>query len=100
MTGSTSFDNSQNYLTDVGAYTSATSPYGTFDQGGNVWEWNEALISGSFPGLRGGSWSSGSNNLRASVRFSVSPSDADLNVGFRVASIPEPTTMCLVLCHS
>ncbi|MEX2316404.1 MAG: SUMF1/EgtB/PvdO family nonheme iron enzyme [Pirellulales bacterium] len=33
VTGSTSFVNSQNYLTDVGAYTLADSPYGTFDQG-------------------------------------------------------------------
>jgi len=33
-----------NYLTDVGAYTSAPSPYGTFDQGGNLWEWNEGIV--------------------------------------------------------
>ena len=29
-------------LTDAGDYTSSPSPNGTFDQGGNVWEWNEA----------------------------------------------------------
>ena len=26
-------------LTDVGAYAGSTSPYGTYDQGGDVWEW-------------------------------------------------------------
>ena len=53
VTGSTSYSSSQNYLTDVGAYTSSPSYYGTFDQGGNVWEWNEALISGC---VSGGAW--------------------------------------------
>ena len=42
--------NSANYeqvfdvLTVGGAYTASDSSYGTFDQGGNVWEWNESLI--------------------------------------------------------
>ena len=30
-------------LTDVGAYTGTTSPYGAFDMGGNVFQWNEAF---------------------------------------------------------
>ncbi len=57
VTGSTSIL-IDNPLTDVGAYTSALSPYGTFDQGGNVYEWNEKLFSefSSFRGHRGGSW--------------------------------------------
>ena len=42
--GSPSPNNTQNYLTDVGAYASSPSYYGTFDQGGNVYEWNETLV--------------------------------------------------------
>jgi len=40
--------------TNVGSYGGAPSSYGTFDQGGNVWEWNDAVISGTLRGLRGG----------------------------------------------
>jgi hypothetical protein len=36
VTGSTTNVATQNYLTDVGAYASSPSYYGTFDQGGNV----------------------------------------------------------------
>ena len=96
VTGSPSFNNSQNYLTDVGAYALSTSPYGTFDQGGNVFEWNETLISASFRGLRGGSLNNNSFYLHAPNRFfDVDPAFESDIVGFRVASIPEPTTTCL-----
>ena len=30
--------------TVVGEFQNSDSPYGTFDQGGNVWEWNEAIL--------------------------------------------------------
>ena len=42
-----------NLLTTVGAFSSSPGPYGTFDQGGNVWESNEAKVSNLFRGLRG-----------------------------------------------
>ena len=45
-TGNSSYPN-----TDVGAYTVSASPYGTFDQGGNVWEWNGYVLP-RFPGRR------------------------------------------------
>ncbi len=70
----------------------SASFYGTFDQGGNVWEWNEAVISSSFRGLRGGDWNVISNVLAASNRGNVIPSFEIIIVGFRVASIPEPST--------
>ena len=44
---------SQNYLTDVGAFGKSASYYGTFDQAGNVCEWNDAQGSESQRSLRG-----------------------------------------------
>jgi formylglycine-generating enzyme required for sulfatase activity len=44
------------YRTEAGAHENSDSPYGTFDQGGNVWEWNEAIIEGGFRGTRGGAF--------------------------------------------
>ena len=54
-----------NKLTDVGSYVNSPSHYGTFDQTGNLWEWNDAIFmtpSTGKPdsrGVRGGSWSQG-----------------------------------------
>ena len=80
------------------------SPYGTMGQGGNVWELNESAYAGtnSSPSetraLRGGDWTYTEFFLRASFRFDfVAPSQAVDFVGFRVASVPEPSTYVLVL---
>jgi hypothetical protein len=85
-------------LTDVGAYTGSASPHGTFDQGGNVWEWNEQIGSGSNRGIRGGSWGSGASVLAASGRGNGDPTNENDGFGFRVASlVPEPGTGLLVM---
>ena len=86
-------------LTDVGAYGGTTSPYGAFDMAGNVFQWNEALISGSYRDLRGGGYG-------APVSFSSSsfelggnePISENSGIGFRLASVPgvpEPSTLAL-----
>ena len=88
--------NSTYPLTDVGAYGLSESPYGTFDQTGNAWEWNEALVSSSSRGLRGGSWGNGTFSLAASSRNDGGPTSESADVGFRVATVPEPSTLVLL----
>jgi formylglycine-generating enzyme required for sulfatase activity len=84
------------YRTVVGEFELSDSPYGTFDMGGNVWEWNEALISGSNRGLRGGGYGGHNNDLRSSSRYGYNPTDEYFDTGFRVASVPEPATLSLL----
>lgn len=78
-------------LTDVGSYTGSVSPNGTFDQGGNVWEWNDSIYNGANRSIRGGGFSIGSDSLGASTRNWDHPSASGNYLGFRVASlVPEP----------
>jgi formylglycine-generating enzyme required for sulfatase activity len=95
VTLSDDFDENQNYLTDVGAYTLAVGPYGTFDQGGNADEWNETPVGVSSRLIRGGSWAPGSLLIRPDVK-DADPSTQTNRYGFRVATIPEPSTLLLV----
>jgi formylglycine-generating enzyme required for sulfatase activity len=74
----------------------ATSFYGTYDQAGNVWEWNESFVSSR--GQRGGSWSSSEGSLQASNRARHhTPERQFQDAGFRVATVPEPSSALLVL---
>ena len=70
--------------------------YGTFDQGGNVREWNEAIMFASFRGLRGGSFYDPYTYLVPSYRNNDNlPVFEFENIGFRVASVvPEPGVNC------
>ena len=95
--GPTATPNSSNYnnvvgnLTDVGAYIGTTSPFGAFDMGGNVWNWNETLIGGLFREWRGGQFGSTVTGLWSSFDSSMDPTTAFPLTGFRVASVPEPS---------
>jgi len=88
VTQSSSDDSNQNYLTDVGAFSGSGSFYGTFDQSGNVYQWNDLDgTADSLRGLRGGDW-------YFIDQFSLSSSDGFLGdpsfefnfIGFRLAS--------------
>jgi len=60
-----------------------------------VWEWNEQIVSGSFRGVRGGSWGDFPSDLAASHPIFTNPTSEFDSVGFRVASlVPEPGTQC------
>jgi sulfatase modifying factor 1 len=92
--------NSQNgNVTTVGsAGALAESYFGTADQGGNLHEWNDAVISGAARVRRGGSFGSTEVDLRASFRLAANPTNELHTIGFRVASssvsaVPEPTAL-------
>ena len=70
-----------------------------------MWEWNETAYDGTNNTagenreLRGGSWinSSFGYPLDASIRGNSDPTNENILNGFRVASVPEPSTGLLVL---
>jgi formylglycine-generating enzyme required for sulfatase activity len=87
-------------VTTVGS-AGSYSYYGTFDQGGNVWEWNDAILAFSRQrGVRGGSFLSNEDRLRASYRSSGGPSGGLNVIGFRVATVPEPSVTVLAVLAS
>lgn len=81
------------YTTIAGEFQNSVSPYGTFDQGGNVEEWNEAIPAQdpnyTARGERGGAFDSYPDNLSASYRWYSNPIYEYTMVGFRVANMPE-----------
>src|SRR5262245_35410257 len=80
-------------VTAVCSYTGSARPSGTYDQGGNVWEWIET-ISGSTRVVRGGNYQNLRDDLKASLRQVSNPTgrfSEGATIGFRVATvIPEP----------
>ena len=68
---------------------------GTFDMMGNVWEWNETVV-GPNRSYRGGSYAYYDYGLSSSCRYDDDPYDESGNMGFRVASVPEPATILLL----
>lgn len=76
-----------NAPSDVGSYNDAAGPYGTYDQGGNVWEYCDTQNDGKF-GLRGGSFyiNDNENYMAANVRYDVLSAKWP-NYGFRVVQL-------------
>ena len=92
------YDGKASYLTDVGAYSSSLSPFGSFDMGGDVWQWNDTNDIGG--NVRGGGFINLSSFSAASTNNAFAPDLENLAVGFRVASVgsvPEPNTGLLAV---
>jgi len=83
-------------LTDKGAFTLADSYYGTFDQGGSLFEWNDTFFGSSMI-VRGGSWTGDEGTLQATSLYGNNPGEENYRTGFRVASVPEPTAAILII---
>lgn len=85
------------YLTEVGAYgADSRSHYETNDQAGNVWEWSGTQVDSKNGLIRGGAFASPESELRSDSRVLIGPTSFSPNVGFRLAGIPESSTMTLL----
>lgn len=106
--GSANYASAAGGATDCGAYNTQSagayvsdSAYGTFDQNGNCWEWNEGLLPASTRKLRGGGYTSGSAGSLAASDAGLSGDPATYRqayVGFRVVySNPPPRGTTVVI---
>jgi formylglycine-generating enzyme required for sulfatase activity len=80
------------YRTEGGAHENSASPYGTFDQGGNVMEFTEAVPESDIRRMRGGSWTQGCSQASSTLVDDVMHSSDQFNdLGFRVVTLVEPS---------
>jgi formylglycine-generating enzyme required for sulfatase activity len=94
-----------NLLTQVGAFASSPGPYGTFDMGGDEWQWSEANWRVYPQKLEWGIWAAagyptGDDLVLAmdaeGKAGSTEPSTTDMAIGFRVIEVPEPTALVIL----
>jgi formylglycine-generating enzyme required for sulfatase activity len=86
-----------NYFTPVGTFSASPGPYGTYDMSGDVSQWNETAVYGTYRVMSGGGYSDGSWGLASSTSFAASPSEGYDATGFRVAYVPEPGSLALLV---
>ncbi len=102
-TADANYNNSVGSTTTVGTYTSDPSPYGTFDQAGNVGEWDDGIISTGRV-RRGGRFDNTDAAIASTYRSASSPTSETNSLGFRVVStsasvattVPEPSALVIM----
>jgi formylglycine-generating enzyme required for sulfatase activity len=104
------FNQNVKETTDVGKYPAGASPYGALDMAGNLFEWVADWYAADYyqyspsrnPAgpetersrvLRGGSWNSKAEYVRAAMRTRDQPIVTDYNYGFRCAASASPTAV-------
>jgi formylglycine-generating enzyme required for sulfatase activity len=77
------------YTTEGGEFQNSASPYGTFDQAGNVFEWNELVGGGTHRSRRGGAFNASPTDqmFSGTIGFAL-PTWESLDQGFRVTAVP------------
>jgi formylglycine-generating enzyme required for sulfatase activity len=75
--------------TPVGAFAGSPGPSGTFDQGGNVWQWIETASGEWTRSMRGGAFVLPYSYLESKSKGDHSPTYEEYHLGFRVAKAVE-----------
>ncbi len=95
------YTDTTNYLTPVGTFAACPGPYGTYDMGGDVMQWDETKFSNTSRRARGGAFCFDSDIMASSYSDLDYPAGNGYQMGFRVASseavVPEPTSVALLL---
>ena len=93
------YANAVGTTTNVGTYSGDPSPYGTFDQGGNVREvMNFDAAAAAQVVARGGSYVSGTDSTLSSASRTLITTNAEtISTGFRVSVVPEPSSALLAM---
>jgi len=94
-TGQANYNGSVGDTTAVGSYA-YPSYYGTSDQSGNVFQWNESIIDDSNRGFRGGSYLDPDSYAQSDDSYNDDPASVSNLVGFRVVMLPEPASLGLL----
>ncbi|GJM24640.1 MAG: hypothetical protein DHS20C16_10550 [Phycisphaerae bacterium] len=74
--------------TEVGTHENSASPYGTFDQAGNVMEFTETVPESDIRRIHDGAWDTAGGMAVFDIDDVMHSSDQFDNLGFRVALIP------------
>ena len=69
----------------VGSSPNSASYYGTYDQGGNAWEWIAAVVFDTQRCIRGGCMTHSFEKMKSIVRTSSNPAKRYASTGFRLA---------------
>ncbi|MGA2229311.1 MAG: SUMF1/EgtB/PvdO family nonheme iron enzyme [Tepidisphaeraceae bacterium] len=84
-----------NGLTPVGTFADSPGPYGTFDMGGDVSQLTENIIDGEHRDW-GGSFAAPYTSLESNSFVAGPPSGYQGVLGFRIADVPEPSSLALL----
>jgi len=92
------FTDPTTFLTPVGSFAATTGPYGTYDMGGDVSEWTQGVRPNPavYRVIRGQDYAGTVIGLASTSFADIPPSTQDIGVGFRVAEVPEPSSMVVL----